>query len=160
MAIFPDILHAEPTRRIDWERTRLAITMAFAGASSVGLFSEALDTAAVAPSNWRPSEFAAELFLERFVAQCFRVSIRGKQPVMNARHLYRLLSQPPADPGVVQFRRQILFELTNDAPLRTELEGLYADLCRLRGLLENPAAIRVWDANRRRLDILHLLKSL
>lgn len=160
MPVFPDILHAAPVKRIDGERTKLAVTMAFAGGSSGGLFAEALDSAVTAPSSWRPAEFAGELFLQRFVAQCVRIEIGGKQPVMHTRHLYRLLSQPPADPEVVQFRRNILFELTQEVRLRGALEALYVDLCRLRGLLENPGGMRVWDANRRRLDILHVFKSL
>lgn len=155
-----DILHAQPLRRVDWERTKLAATMAFAGSSGAGFFSEALDSYSVAPSYFRPDEFAAELFLQRFVSQCIRVEIGGVQPTVNARHLYRLLSRPPADPAVVQFRRQVLFELTSDAAQRAALERLYLDLCRLRGLLENAGGMRVWDANRRRLDILHLFESL
>jgi DNA mismatch repair protein MutS2 len=60
----------------------------------------------------------------------------------------------------VQFRRAVLFELTTSAPLRAALEATYQDLCKLRGLLENPGGIRVWDENRRRLDILHVFQSL
>jgi len=160
MPVTLDILHAVPTRRIDWERTRLALTMAFAGGAGGGLFSEALDSAMMAPSQWRPTEFAEELFLQRFVTQCIRLKLAGTEPVMNAKHLYRLLSQPPADPQIVQFRREILFELTTVRSLRAALEALYVELCRMRALLENPGGVRVWDANRRRLDILRLFKSL
>jgi DNA mismatch repair protein MutS2 len=100
------------------------------------------------------------LFLQRFVAQGLRARVAGNQPALHARHLFRLLSQPPADPSVAQFRRDVLFELTTEAPLRVALESLYVDLCRLRGLLENPSGLRVWDANRRRLDILQSFKAL
>lgn len=160
MAMIPDILHASPTRRIDLERTKLAVTLAFASGSAGGLFAEALDGASFAPSSWRASEFAGELFLQRFVNQCLRAKVAGTQPVMHTRHLYELLSRPPAELETVQFRRNILFELTSDAKLRASFEGLYTDLCRLRGLLENPAGIRVWDQNRRRLDVLQIFKSL
>jgi len=156
----PDILHATPFRRIDADKTKLAVTLALASGSSGGLFAEALDAATIAPSTFRPSDFADELFLQRFAAQCLRIRIAGGQPVMHTRHLYRLLSQPPAETEVVQFRRSILFELSEDAGQRLALERVYVDLCKLRGLLENPGGIRVWDANRRRLDILHLFKGL
>ncbi len=159
MQPFPDILHARPTRRLDVDKTRVALTMAFAGGTSGGLFSEALDGATVAPSTWRPSEFAEELFLQRFVAQCFRLQLGGREPVMHTRHLYALLSQPPAEPATVELRRHVLSELCARPALQTALEGVYLDLCRLRGLLENAAGARVWDENRRRLDILHAFKA-
>src|SRR4051812_32773573 len=160
MSAIPDILHAVPSRRIDLERTKLALTLALASGSAGGLFAEALDQATLAPSGFRPSDFADELFLQRFVGQGLRARIAGQQPAMHTRHLFRLLSQPPADAAIVQFRRDVLFELTERPELRAALEGAYLDLCKLRGLLENPAGIRVWDENRRRLDVLHVFKSL
>ena len=160
MPIIPDILHKTPSRRIDLERTKLALTLALASGSAGGLFSEALDTATLLPSSFRPSEFAEELFLQRFVAQGLRAKIAGQQPVLHTKHLLRVLSQPPADPEIVQFRRDILFELSTSAPLRLALEKVYLDLCKLRGLLENPGGIRIWDENRRRLDILHVFQAL
>jgi DNA mismatch repair protein MutS2 len=160
MPVIPDILHATPSRRIDWDRTKLALTLALASGSAGGLFAEALDSATLAPSGFRPSEFAEELFLQRFVSQGLRFKIAGQQPAMHVKHLFRLLSQPPADGAIVQFRRDVLRELTERGELRAALEAAYVDLCKLRGLLENPAGIRVWDENRRRLDILHVFKSL
>lgn len=160
MPVIPDILHAKPSRRIDLERTKLALTLALASGSAGGLFAEALDSATMAPSGFRPAEFAEELFLQRFVGQGLRAKVSGQQPAMHTRHLFRLLSQPPADLETVQFRRNVLFELTQRPELRAALEAAYTALCKVRGLLENPAGIRVWDENRRRLDILHVFKSL
>jgi DNA mismatch repair protein MutS2 len=160
MTAIPDILHATPWRRVDTEKTKLALTMALASGSSGGLFAEALDTASLAPSSFRPADFADELFLQRFAAQCFKVKVAGREPAMHTRHLFRLLSQPPAEPQTVALRRDVLHELTQNTKLRASLESLYIDLCKLRGLLENAGGVRIWDANRRRLDILHLLKSL
>jgi DNA mismatch repair protein MutS2 len=160
MPIIPDILHATPSRRIDLPRTQLALTLALASGSAGGLFAEVLDTATHAPSTFRPSEFVEELFVQRFVAQGLKLKIAGQQPVVHARHLLRLLSQPPADPEIAHFRREILFELTQAPRLRAELEHTYVELCKLRGLLENPSGIRVWDENRRRLDILRVFKAL
>jgi DNA mismatch repair protein MutS2 len=160
MSVIPDLLHASPFLRVDADKTKLALTLALASGSSSPLFSEALDHAVFCPSTFRPSEFASELFLQRFAAQCLRIKLNGAQPVMHAGHLYRVLSQPPADPKVVEFRRGILLELSERADLRSALEQLYLDLCKLRGLLENPGGIRVWDANRRRLDILQVFRRL
>lgn len=160
MPVIPDLLHPSAFRRIDPDKTKLSLTLAIASGSGSALFSEALDHAVFSPSTFRPSEFAGELFLQRFAAQCLRIKLKGAQPAMHAGHLYRVLSQPPADAAVVEFRRGILFELSERAELRAALEQLYVDLCRLRGLLENPGGLKVWDANRRRLDILQVFKRL
>ncbi|HYQ18283.1 MAG TPA: DNA mismatch repair protein, partial [Polyangiaceae bacterium] len=160
MPVIPDILQPTPARRIDLDHTKLALTLALASGSAGSVFSEALDAARIPPSTFRPSEFATELFLQRFVAQGLRVKIAGQEPVLHTKHLFRLLSEPPADPEITTFRRQILFELTSRPELRQALERAYLDLCQLRGLLENPGGIRVWDENRRRLDILRVFKSL
>ncbi|HYP87773.1 MAG TPA: DNA mismatch repair protein [Polyangiaceae bacterium] len=160
MPVIPDILQPTPARRIDLAHTKLALTLALASGSAGGVFAEALDAARIPASTFRPSEFASELFLQRFVAQGLRVKIAGQEPVLHTKHLFRLLSEPPSDPEVATYRRQILFELTNRPELRQALEQSYVDLCQLRGLLENPGGVRVWDESRRRLDILRVFKSL
>jgi DNA mismatch repair protein MutS2 len=157
--IIPDLLHPRAVRRIDLERTRLSLTLAFAGGTSGGLFAEALDRATLAPSSFEPSGFAADLFLERFVAQSFKVRIRHQEPVIGTSYLVRLLAHPPADPAVVEHRRAVLRELVMSTELRHELEELYLDLCRLRGLLENASGGRTWDATRRQLDVLAIVKE-
>jgi DNA mismatch repair protein MutS2 len=158
--IIPDLLHPRPVRRIDLERTRLALTLAFAGGTSGGLFADALDRATLAPSSFEPAGFATDLFLERFVAQSFRVRIRHHEPAMVTSHLVRLLSRPPADPVIVEHRRAVLRELVLSPELRRELEELYLELCRLRGLLENASGGRNWDATRRQLDVLAIAKEI
>ena len=114
----PDLLHPTPMRRIEHEPTKLALSLAFAGGASGGLFSEALEKAAIAPSNWDPGGFAADLFLQRFVVQCFKVQIGQTVPVVTTSHLIRLLSRPPADPSIVHYRRAILAELAQSVELR------------------------------------------
>lgn len=157
--IIPDLLHPRAVRRIDLERTKLALTLAFAGGTSGGLFAEALDRATLAPSSFEPSGFAADLFLERFVAQSFKVRIRHHEPVVGTSYLVRLLAHPPMDPAIVEHRRAVLRELVTVPELRRELEELYLDLCRLRGLLENASGGRTWDATRRQLDVLTIVKE-
>jgi DNA mismatch repair protein MutS2 len=159
-AIIPDLLHPRPVRRIDLERTRLSLTLAFAGGTSGGLFAEALERATLLPSSFEPSGFATDLFLERFVSQSFKVRIRHHEPAMVTSHLVRLLARPPADPAIVEHRRAVLRELVLSADLRRELEELYLELCRLRGLMENASGGRTWDATRRQLDVLAIAKEI
>lgn len=158
-AFVPDLLHPVPRSRIDREHTRVALVMAFAGGASGGLFADALDKAESSPSSWDPTAFARDLFLSRFVAEGFRARIGTDEPQMCVNHLVRLLSQPPRDPAVVDYRRRILTELCEVPELRANLEQLYRALCRLRGLLESSAGQNI-DPNRRQLDTLVVIQKL
>jgi DNA mismatch repair protein MutS2 len=164
--MIPDLLHPHPRVgwgggwRIDFDRTKLAVNLAFAGGTASGLFSEALESSALAPSRWQPANFANDLFLARFVSQGFRIRIGHHQPVPITNHLVRLVAHPPADPGILLHRRAILAELTENSVLRKELEALYLSIGRLRALLENASGTRTWDATRRQLDILLIAKEI
>lgn len=154
-----DLLHPIPMQRIDVEKTRLALNLAFAGGAGGGLFVEALDGAQLAPSTWEPAGFLNDLFLHRFVAGCFKIRLGRHEPVVGTAHLARLLAHPPSDRAIVDHRRAILAELTTSRELRSALERLYLDLCRLRGLLESSSGVRNWDPSRRQLDILVVVKD-
>lgn len=158
--LVPDLLHPRPSCRIDFEHTKLAIALAFAGGASGGVLSEALDKAHVAPSAWDPRSFAADLFLSQFVALCLKVRIDGQELALSTNHLVKLLSRPPNDHAIVHHRRAILEELTGSPELRRELERLYATMCRFRSLLEGATGVGKWDANRRQLEILELVKQI
>lgn len=157
-AFVPDLLHPVARRRIDPEHTRVALVLAFAGGGAGGLFADALDKAEGTPSNWDPTTFARDLFLGRFVSEGFRARIGADEPVLCANHLVRLLSQPPKDPAVVQYRRRVLTELSEVPELRGNLEQLYRALCRVRSLLESSSGQSI-DPNRRQLDILVVVKK-
>jgi DNA mismatch repair protein MutS2 len=158
-ALLPDLLHPTPMARIDVAHTKLAIALAFASGVSGGLFADALDKAKVAPSTWEPASFTSDLFLQNFASLCFKIRIGDQEPAVLTNHLVNLLAYPPADPAVVLHRRAILAELVSAPPLRRELERLYLTLGRFRALLEGATGVGKWDANRRQLDILGLVKE-
>jgi DNA mismatch repair protein MutS2 len=155
-----DLLHPDPLPQPDLEQLTQSLSFAFASGVSGGLFSQALDTAPLAPSSWDPRSFTKDLFLEDFVARCLRVRIGGHEAMVNRTFLQRVMSHPPSDARVADFRRAILLELTESAAYRRELEGIYATLCRFRSALEGAAAGKKFDANRRQLDVLALVKEL
>jgi DNA mismatch repair protein MutS2 len=159
-AVLPDLLHPLPLRRIDLEQTKLSINLAFAGGVAGGLFSEALDGARVGSSTWQPESFAADLFLAQFVSLCLKVRIDGQDRLASTQHLVKLLAHPSSDRAVIDHRREILAELVATPALRKEVEALYLLLCRFRALLEGTIGLGKWDANRRQLDILQLVKDI
>ena len=156
--LIPDLLQPDATLRIDAEATRLAINLAFAGGTSGGLFTEALDQAVIPSSSWDAAAYAADLFLQRLAMQYFQLEGRGEQTTLSARYLLGWLLQPPTEARTVRFRQRILRELTESTDLAKSLACLHQDLSRLRALLENAGASRIWDANRQRLDILGAIK--
>ncbi len=155
-----DLLHAVPMRRIDAEATETAVALAFAGGTSGGLFADALDRAAVAPSSWNPEHHEKDLFVHQLIATCFQIHIDGAAPAMMTRHLVRLLSAPPSDRDTVDFRRGVMAELIASPPLRRSLETLYQRLRRFRGLLEGTDSAGKWDVNRRQLDLLDAFRQI
>jgi DNA mismatch repair protein MutS2 len=152
VAHLPDLLHEQPVLRIDPEATTLSFVFAFAGATSGGLFHDALNRAQVAPSSFEPKAFAADLFLKSFVNDCLRPNLRGEQPVLATEHLLRLFCRPPSDVGVLSFRREIIWELMESQALRARLEELYVRLQRFRATVEGTSGHDKLDANRRQLS--------
>lgn len=158
--LVPDLFSPVAASRIEVEPTRLAIALAFASGVSGGLFSDALAKATLPPSTWDPSAFIHDLFVQNFVSLCFKVRAGDGDAVVATTHLVRVLTHPPTDPAIVEFRRSITRELAEQPKLREELERLYATLCRFRSLLEGATGIGKWDANRRQLDLLALIKEI
>jgi len=156
----PDLLHVVPIEPVDAEKTRLAVALAFAGGLAGGLFDEVLNASPLAPSTWEPAQFANDLFLSSFVTQCFGIRVDGLDVVSDGKRIARLLAHPPSDPAIVHYRREIVAELMGSPELRRDLERLYALLCRFRGLLEGATGVGRWDANRRQLDVLQVVKEL
>ncbi len=158
--LVPDLLHPVALRRIDFERTRLAVALAFAsGVSDGAIVNEALESADVAPSSWEPAGFVSGLFLHELVSHGMRIRLGAERRSTVTKHMTKVLASPPADLAIVHHRRAILRELDGSPELRGELERLYRLLCTLRALLEGGSGTRVLDPNRRQLDILQTVKE-
>ena len=158
--VVPSLLHPEPLPRPDLEDLRQSLAFAFASGVSGGLYAQAIDQAPLGPSTWRSASFAPDLFLEELVARCFRVRVSGYEAVVSRAFLFRVLSQPPADGRVTEYRRAILDEVGSSGPFRKDLEQLYVLSCRLRTALEGATVGKKLDPTRRQLDVLALIKEL
>lgn len=156
----PDLLSPVPSCRIERERIRTGMVLAFSAGTAGGLFADALDRATLPPSNWEPAAYVRDVFVAEFVAQCFKIRIGTEDCIPSSAYLVRLLASPPADPSVTQYRRSILSELVRSPELRKELEQLYLSILRFRGRLEAATGIGRWGAQRRQLEILEIAKSI
>jgi DNA mismatch repair protein MutS2 len=156
----PSLLHPEPLPRPDLDELRQSLAFAFASGVSGGLFAQAVDRAPLAESTWRPESFAPDLFLEEVVARCFKVRVNGYEAMASRGFLLRVLSRPPADPRVAEHRRAVLHELSTTPTFRRDLEHLYVLSCRLRTALEGATVGKKFDASRRQLDVLGLVKDI
>jgi len=156
----PDLLHPEPICRLEREQLRAALVMAFSGGTSGGLFASALERAAIAPSSWDPSFYARDVFLQEFVAQCYRIQIGREDCPVTTPALVRLLAHPPSDPAIVEYRRSILSAVAREPELRREFEQLYLLLRRFRAGLEAPLGVGRFGNERRQLEILEVMKQL
>jgi DNA mismatch repair protein MutS2 len=153
--LIPDLLAAEPTVRVDLAALRQTLVFAFATGGSVEQFEKLLGAAALPPSAWDRSYFARDLFLEQLLGQCLRVRIGGRAQRTSVGYLLRVIAEPPRDHAIVAFRRRVLEELSQSSELRSELEGAYADIVELRGLL---CTGRFTTEGLRRLEILRATK--
>ncbi len=79
--------------------------------------------------------------------------------MVNRGFILKILSYPPSDPRASDLRRGILFELSNNAVFRKQLEQLYATIVRLRAALEGATTGKGLDPTRRQLDVLALVKD-
>lgn len=157
----PDLLQAKASARIDVEQTKFAITMAFAGSTSGGMFAEALDRAMIPASTWDPNGFATDLFLQQIATKYFSIPLGNAEATLtSATYLLRLIARPPSDPAVITFRRDILEELSNQPESKKGLEALHRDLIKLRAQLENAGGARRMDLNRHKLDTLGTVKQI
>ena len=145
-----DLLQAAPAFRIDYASIDKALLFAFAGSTSGGLFSQALEQASMPPSCWQPDGYADELFVAEFVQTCL---VHG-QPLLAPKHLVRVLVLPPQDEASMVLRRGIVSELRRTPTLVAAVEELYAAVSRFRCLIEGNSAADRWDPNQRQLAIL------
>lgn len=142
--------------RIDAGSLRQTLAFAFATGVSVDAFDRALGEARLPPTTWDRAHFEHDLFLADLVERCLPVRAAGRTYEPNAAYLLRAIGEPPADPEVAQFRRDILRELADSKPFRQDLERAYGEIVQLRAQI---AAGRYITPYLRRLEILRALHA-
>lgn len=154
-----DLLNPRPAIIIDMQRITWALDFGFVGGATAGVLSNALSGAPIAASHWDPACFADRLFVSELVDTCMRIRIEGLEPAIDKRFLTRLMTQPPRESQVLEFRRGILHELAQDTALGARFGRAYCDFYRLRELFDSPKMLSELDDRTRRLEILSSIRD-
>jgi DNA mismatch repair protein MutS2 len=152
-----DLLYDSPIARLDLPAAREALTFAFASADG-DVFLRLLEHTPVAPSLFRPEDFARDLALDRFVERCLPVVALGHRRPQHSAYLLRVLSSPPQERAHVEFRQRICAELASSPSLAGRAEELYVRLMQFRERMSRPS-VGVQDGIARRLGILGALRN-
>lgn len=155
----PNLLDSEPRLTLDAGEVVAALDFAFAGGSCAELSSRFTYGALLPDSDFEPESFARDLFVAELVRDGMRVEIDGFRPDLHEDFITRVLSQPPSDPRVSTFRREVLSELAAEPRLRRGLNELYRSLATLWRIFGEPASTSRYEATRRRIDALAIIRG-
>jgi DNA mismatch repair protein MutS2 len=154
-----DLLNPRPAAIVDVERLRWALGFGFAGGDTGRSLRLALRRAPVSASDWDPSSFEEGLFVRDLVHTCMAVHVEGLEPEVDEVFLARLLTHPPQDAQVVEYRRAILRELSEEPRLRARFQETYQALHRMRGLFESEMHVFEPGGDERRLETLGAIRD-
>jgi len=160
IAAIPDLLDPDPHLTVDVGEMCAGLDFAFAGGGCFDTLEHALDRSALCATDWNPDCYADDLFVSDFVATCMPVHLKGWRAPLNETFLVRLLCSPPAAEEIRSYRRAILAELADDGTLRSRFSDLYRSLCRFRACFDNAVVESRYEATRRRIDTLTLLRDI
>ena len=155
----PNLLSPDAHLAVDAGELCGAMDFAFAGGGCYDTLYAALEETKLPESDFDPGDFADSLFLPELVSTCMAVTLKGWEAPLNEAFLVRVLSHPPQDPAVAAYRRAILTELSEDDGLRDAFEELYRQLCRLRRYFDHDSTVSNYEATRKRIDTLSMIRD-
>ncbi len=154
-----DLLNPRPAVIVNEKRLRRTLAFSFAGGDSTGALQQALQRAPVAATDWQPSCFAEGLFVPELFQTCMKPRLGELEPSVNTTFLSRLLTHPPKDPAVVEYRHAVLRELAENESARSELQEIYRLLYRLRDFFESELEVFELENDQRRLETLMAIRD-
>ena len=154
-----DLLNPQPAIVVDTKELRRALAFGFAGGDTTGTLARALWRAPVAETDWSASCFAEGLFIPALLRSCMKLRFADLEPALDTVFLGRLLTHPPKDPDVIDFRHAILRELAENKEVRERFEKTYRLVYRLRELFESELEVFELDNKQRRLETLMAIRD-
>lgn len=153
----PDLLHRHPTDRLQPERLRSILTIAFSTGGACGELDE-LPVRKISTSGWAPEGYQEDLFLRELSRKLAKTRVDDHPLELAAAPLLTLLTSP-ARPEDVSQRHSVLRELTARPELRKELLRAHAVLASLRNVLAGSAASGRLPDGARRIQTLRSLRE-
>jgi DNA mismatch repair protein MutS2 len=150
----PDLLFFEANCRVDVVLLERALVFGFSAGDTNRAFERAVDNARCPASSFRADAFARDLFIDEFLAKCFKIRIEGKSYAPSKVYLQRVLCSPVTDEAIVHQRQQVLRQLLGEPIHRDCVEKLYESLVAFRDTLSSGDFSARVDPNVRRLEIL------
>lgn len=154
-----DLLNLKSAITLDVEGVRKALAFSFAGGDSSEVLERASSRAPIAASDWEPTSFVEGLFIPELIRKCMRIRFEGFESRSNEVLLARLLTNPPSDRGVVDFRRGILRELSERQELRSRFQLIYRAVYQLWQCFVEEGEIFDLDGTTRRLETLGAIRK-
>jgi DNA mismatch repair protein MutS2 len=154
-----DLLNPQPAVIVNTRQLKRALSFGFAGGDTVGVIRSALHNAPLEETEWDPTCFEGGLFLTDLFSTSMQVAIPNLKPKIDTIFLTQLLTHPPKDQRVVDYRKEILAELVSDSDLRDRFEKTYRSLYNLRELFESESRFYDPDGRQRRLETLAAIKK-
>lgn len=155
-----DLLHPEPRMTIDDDLLLPQLAFAFAGGDAADTIRHYLSTVCLERSDWDPASFSKHLFVDNLIEVSCVPQIDGKPVEIDRKALHALLTHPPADAAILEWRRTILRRLADDEGTRAELVELYRRLRRMRGLFLVTTHEGRDELSHRRLETLAAIRAL
>jgi DNA mismatch repair protein MutS2 len=150
-----------PLHAFDERALGRVLAFAFLAGDDGGVLATALEHAPLAFSTFEGPLFVGELFLEELVQGALAPRASGRPLPFDARHVLRVLSNPPRDAALTAFRAEAFQELVEQPGLRAACERLALSIGELRTLFAGEGWVDVRGEHaRRRIEILRALEQL
>lgn len=153
------LLSPEAKLRLNTRAVNETLTFAFATGTTGEALERILNASTIGATLWKEDCFAQDLFLDDFVRRCLATSIDGEQRKFHHLHLKQVLTAPPCDPKITQYRQRILEELANRPELRRHCERTWLAIDELKRLLTSAELSKRMDTIHRQMDILRATKA-
>lgn len=159
MIRMPDLLHLNPRLSVDRENLSEILDLAFLGKDTGNQIDQALGSSTRTREGWDPQLFAEDLFVRTLIRETFVLTLDRVKYAVNEDYLFRVYTEPPRDRETIDFRQEILRELTADKTMQTKAEKLYKDMALLLSSFKVPDHVARLDINAHRLELLNQTKS-
>jgi len=160
MENIPDLLNLEPKPSDEIKKHQIALRYAFTTGDSAGALSELLDNATAGSSQWDPSCYADDLFIDEFISNYICVEWDKFKLTSNEKYLKTVLCHPPVFRATTLFRQEIQRELIDNSSLNGQFHSIFRQLVEFRDDLDSVSSLGRVYFSKWRIDLLDSLAQI